>query len=68
MALRKKCPYLELFRSNFSRITPYLSVFSLNAGKYRPESLKLNTSLRVDNKHMLALAGYTGPYKRETVY
>ena len=31
--LREKCPYLEFFRS----------VFSLNAGKYRPEKLQIRT-------------------------
>ena len=39
-ALRKRCPYLELFWSVFSRIrTEYgdLSVFSPNAGKCGPE-------------------------------
>ena len=42
--MRKKCPYSELFWSVFSRIwteygrdTPYLFVYSLNAGKYGPE-------------------------------
>ena len=47
--LREKCPYSEFFRSLFSRIridtdsTPYLSVFSPNAGKYRPEKNKIRT-------------------------
>ena len=41
-ALRKKCPYSELFWSVFPRSrtdkdTLYLSVFSPNAGKYRQE-------------------------------
>ena len=39
--LRENCPYLEVFRSAFSRIcTEYgeiLSVYSPNAGKYGPE-------------------------------
>ena len=36
--LRKRCAYLELFWSAFSRIwTKYLSVFSPNEGKYGPE-------------------------------
>ena len=43
LTLLKKCPYLELsgpyfpaFRLN-NRDTAYLSVFSLNVGKYGPE-------------------------------
>ena len=42
VSLREKCQYSELFWSIFSRIhTPYLSVFSPNAGKYRPEKLRI---------------------------
>ena len=48
--LDKKCPYSELFWSLFSRIrtelrrdTPYLSVFSPNAGKCGPEWLRIRT-------------------------
>ena len=43
IAVRKKCPYSELFWSAFFRIRTeygeiiYLSVFSPNAGKYWPE-------------------------------
>ena len=37
-SLHKKCPYLELFWSAFSRIrTSYLLVFSPNAGNCGPE-------------------------------
>ena len=51
--LRGKCPYSEFFWSVFPRIRPeygpeklqirtleYLSVFSLNMGKYEPQKLK----------------------------
>ena len=42
LSLRKNCPYSELFWSAFSRIrrgrdTSYLSEFSFNAGKCKPE-------------------------------
>ena len=44
LKMRKKCQYSELFWSVFSliwtkygEISPYLSVFSPNAGKYGPE-------------------------------
>ena len=46
-ALRKKCPYSELFWSVFSNIRTeygeilrYLSVFSPNAGKYGPPKVR----------------------------
>ena len=44
-----KYPYSEIFWSIFSHIwteyrdTPYLSLFSPNAGKYRPEKLRIRT-------------------------
>ena len=47
--MREKCPYSEFFRPAFSRSqteygdTPYLSVFSLNTGKYGPEKLRMWT-------------------------
>ena len=48
--LREKCPYLEFFWSVFfphsdwiRRDTPYLSLFSLNAGKSGPEQLRIRT-------------------------
>ena len=49
-SLREKCPYSEFFWSVFFRIwteygeaTEYLSVFGPNAGKYRPEKLRIRT-------------------------
>ena len=52
LSLREKCPYSEFLFSIFSRIwtkyrkilrisSPYLSVFSPNVGKYRPEKLRI---------------------------
>ena len=48
--LHEKFPYLEFFWSIFSRIRTeygeiiqYLPVFSLNAGKYAPEKLRIWT-------------------------
>ena len=56
LALREKCPYFGVFsgpyfiafRLNRERygvygVTGYLSVFSPNAGKYRPEKLQIRT-------------------------
>ena len=54
LSLREKCPYSEFLFSIFSRIwtkyrkilrisSPYLSVFSPNVGKYRPEKLRMRT-------------------------
>ena len=40
--LRKKCPHSEFFWSVFFSAT-YLSVFSLNAGKYGPENFQIRT-------------------------
>ena len=48
VSLSEKCPYSEFFWCVFSRIKAeygeildYLSVFSPNAGKYRPEKLQI---------------------------
>ena len=44
ITLCKKCPYLEFLWFVFSRIwtdTPYLSIFSPNAGKYTLEKLRI---------------------------
>ena len=51
-SLREKCPSTELFLVRIfphsdwiRRNTKYLSVFSLNAGKYRPKQLRIRTLL-----------------------
>ena len=46
--LRENCLFSELFWSAYSsiRISPYLSVFSPNAGKYVPEQLWIKTLFR----------------------
>ena len=36
-------PYFPAFGLNKDRITPYLSLFSPNAGKYGPEQLRILT-------------------------
>ena len=62
VTLREKCPYSEFFWSVFSHIcTEYgeilrVSLFSQNAGKYRPEELLIRTLfMQWHRKHQLLL-------------
>ena len=41
--VREKCSYTEFFCPYFPAFGLYLSIFSLNARKYRPEKLRIRT-------------------------
>ena len=67
LTLREKCPYSEFFWSIFSAFglndTPYLSVFSPNAGKYGTEEPPIRTLITQCNAPRLIF--FSGKFSRK---